>query len=157
MPISVEIVSPVSKGDLVSLGDGRFDYTPPANFVGTADFDYQICYQDCMTFCDRATVLLNVSIDGLTENGFIVPEAFTPNDDGINDAFVIPVLRDEPQKYPENELIVINRYCGFQTIQSNRKPLLQIIKTCCLIYSTNRRDLFTMSWPCRIRFQARFA
>jgi len=109
-PFTVEIVTPVSRGDLDNRNDGTFTYTPPANFTGVANFDYQICYEECVTYCDRATVLLNVSIEGINEDGVIVPEAFTPNEDGINDEFIVPALRDEPDKYPENELIVINRW-----------------------------------------------
>ena len=107
---TVEVVSPVSRGDLDNRRDGTFAYTPPANFTGVANFDYRLCYDDCMTYCDRATVLLDVSGEGLNEDGFTVPEAFTPNDDGVNDEFIIPALRDEPEKYPKNELIVINRW-----------------------------------------------
>ena len=107
---TIEVVSPVSRGDLDNRRDGTFVYTPPANFTGVANFDYRLCYDDCMTYCDQATVLLDVSGDGLNDDGFTVPEAFTPNDDGVNDEFIIPALRDEPEKYPKNELIVINRW-----------------------------------------------
>ena len=38
-----------------------------------------------------------------------VPTIFTPNNDGVNDAFIVPCLFDDTV-YPNSQLIVVNRW-----------------------------------------------
>ena len=37
------------------------------------------------------------------------PNAITPNDDGLNDRFVIPALRSQPENFLENEFLIFSR------------------------------------------------
>ena len=39
-----------------------------------------------------------------------VPSAITPNGDGNNDYFIIPVIEQDPNALPHNELIIFNRW-----------------------------------------------
>ncbi|WP_419801003.1 gliding motility-associated C-terminal domain-containing protein [Mucilaginibacter sp.] len=48
----------------------------------------------------------NISIDYKDFAGMTIPNVFTPNGDGRNDTFSIPDL----SQYPQNELLVINRW-----------------------------------------------
>ncbi len=79
---------------------------------------------DCLTpltYIDQSTVY---EIEAIDVNGCIItamvevivkeapevdpPTAFSPNDDGVNDEFVIPGL----EKFPEAELVIVNRWGG---------------------------------------------
>ena len=52
-------------GSVTDNGDGTFDYTPAAGFVGTDTFTYTICDDDTPTAtCDTATVTVTVTDEG---------------------------------------------------------------------------------------------
>ncbi|CAG0996743.1 Serine-aspartate repeat-containing protein D [Methanosarcinales archaeon] len=56
---STIITSNPSHGNVVSIGDGKFTYSPNANFNGLDSFTYKIC--DTAGECDTATVTVNVN------------------------------------------------------------------------------------------------
>lgn len=84
---------------LVNTFEFTVTYTPNDGFSGTDNFEYQIC--DSTSNCDRATVFVMVS-----DFRFFVPEAFSPNGDGINDYFEILGI----EFYPGNSLEIYNRW-----------------------------------------------
>ena len=55
---------------------------------------------------DDANLADNVSSDTKNILGLEIPNVFTPNGDGFNDTFIIKDLN----KYPENELVIFNRW-----------------------------------------------
>ncbi|WP_242457854.1 gliding motility-associated C-terminal domain-containing protein [Pedobacter sp. BS3] len=57
----------------------------------------------------------NISVDKKEIGNLQIPNVFTPNGDGKNDAFVIPGL----ENYPENELTIINRWGNHVYEQKN--------------------------------------
>ena len=67
------------------------------DFLGLDSLKYIICNVYCGA-CDTAKVLINIEI--------FIPEGFTPNSDGINDYFEITGI----DNYPENELLIFNRW-----------------------------------------------
>ena len=103
---SINVLTPPSFGtiDTVALNTGTFSLSLGTTDVGTTEMVYQICSVDCPNLCDTATVNINVTFDG----EFMVPNGFTPNDDGVNDVFVFDILNFE--EAPDNELIIFSRW-----------------------------------------------
>jgi len=97
---SVEIVSQPKNGKVVVNADGTVTYTPNSGFTGSDVFTYRV--KDANGFYTNvATVIITSNFTGIK-----VPNLFTPNGDGINDAFEIIGLN----QYQSNELQIINRW-----------------------------------------------
>ncbi|MFM1930992.1 MAG: hypothetical protein RL226_295 [Bacteroidota bacterium] len=81
------------------LGDFIY-YTPNNDWCGTDTITYVAC--DPFNACDTAIIVVQVEcfID------LIIPEAISPNGDGVNDRFEIIGLED----YPGNRLTIYNRW-----------------------------------------------
>jgi gliding motility-associated-like protein len=92
-------MSPLNGTAYVDFDDYTVHYRPNESFSGTDNFEYQICntYKEC----DRAKVYVLV-----TEFKFLVPNAFSPNGDGINDYFEILGI----EYYEANSITIINRW-----------------------------------------------
>jgi len=91
-------------GSLTNNGNGSFNYIPTPGFYGTAEFTYSICSADCSDNCTEASVVIEVMAPLACE----VPNVFTPNGDGMNDAFEVPCLGND--EYNSNTLLVFNRW-----------------------------------------------
>jgi gliding motility-associated-like protein len=76
-------------GTLVVNPDGSFTFTPNPGFVGIVSFTYQVCNQ--FGQCSTATVTIVIE-DPVIK----IPEGFSPNNDGINDTFVIQGRNGRP-------------------------------------------------------------
>ena len=98
----VDLLQNNTSGQVLNNGDGSFQVLM-TNILGNETFSYRLCNINCPeAFCDTAQVLLR--IEGGTECK--VPNIFTPNGDGVNDAFVIPCLTN----YQGAKLYVFNRW-----------------------------------------------
>jgi len=97
------IVSPPEAGVLEQTDDGRFVYRSNSDFVGTEQATYELCSQACA--CSISTISFEVGADA----GCDIPNIFTPNNDGVNDFFVVPCLLDQDQ-YPQSQVVVFNRW-----------------------------------------------
>ncbi len=102
--LEMTIVTPPERGELVWLPDAQtFQYSEPSeNYTGEVEFVYEVCngWIDTCMACDTALVLIQIL------NFPKVPEALTPNNDGLNDVFSIIGLNEDHR----NELIIINRW-----------------------------------------------
>lgn len=99
-PSSLKVtLSPLSGTAYVDFDDYTIHYLPDDNFSGTDNFEYQIC--NTFNNCDRANVYVLV-----TGFKFFIPEAFSPNGDGINDYFEILGI----EYYENNFITIINRW-----------------------------------------------
>jgi gliding motility-associated-like protein len=74
-------------------------YTPGRNFNGNDQLKYRICNNSGK--CYEATVFIVVN-----NFRFLIPEAFSPNNDGINDFFEIPGI----EYYENNSIEIFNRW-----------------------------------------------
>ena len=91
-----------NNGTATATVNGSIDYQSAPGFIGIDSLTYEICDMTCATICDTATVIITVekTID------FSVPGGFSPNDDNVNDIFVIQGL----EEYPNNSLSIFNRW-----------------------------------------------
>ena len=106
-PSSISIVTPPLHGIAAVSADSLILYQPEQSYIGQDEFVYAIC--DYFKQCDQAKVLVLIN-----DLPFFIPEAFSPNGDGINDKFEIKGL----YKYKAVELVVFNRW-GNIVYQSN--------------------------------------
>ncbi len=83
--------------------NGLITYRPPGNYVGPAEMTYSVLSAGC----PEVTGSIRFQIGG--DAACIPPNIFTPNNDGVNDFFVVPCLLDV-QAYPNSQVIVINRW-----------------------------------------------
>lgn len=97
------ILTPPSNGTLEEVSSGLYVYRPNANFVGVDEFIYQLCSGSCE--CSQATVRIQVG----TNAECIAPNVITPNNDGINDTFVIPCLLGS-NNFPNSQVFIFNQW-----------------------------------------------
>ena len=102
---NITVVQQPSHGNVSYNGEGVFTYTPDNKFRETDVMAYQICYDECMDLCDIAlvTILVRYPLDTC-----IATTVITPNDDGINDEFVVSCL--ELGGCPSNQLFIFNQW-----------------------------------------------
>ena len=93
---------PPANGTFTVNADGTITYTPNPGYSGPDSLCYVICDNGVPPLCDTVYVYINV----LAEEVLFIPNGFTPNDDGFYDFFVI----DGIDKYPNNKLLVFNRW-----------------------------------------------
>ena len=98
-PSSISIVTPPLHGFAEIVADSMILYTPEQYYAGQDDFVYSIC--DQFRNCDNAKVVLIIN-----DIPLFIPEAFSPNGDGINDKFQIKGLA----KYKTVEIEIFNRW-----------------------------------------------
>lgn len=99
-PPSLKITStPLNGTAYVDYDNYNIHYRPNEGFSGNEIFEYEICNND--NLCDRAKVFVLV-----TEFELRIPNAFSPNGDGINDFFEIIGI----QQYQGNSITIINRW-----------------------------------------------
>jgi gliding motility-associated-like protein len=99
----ITILQPPFYGTLTPQSNGEFVFRPNSNYVGTDRFRYQICSEACD--CSQAEAVLEVG----KEAGCNIPDIITPNNDGINDTFIVPCLLKESD-YPNNQVIIFNSW-----------------------------------------------
>jgi gliding motility-associated-like protein len=75
-----------------------FNYTPNSDFIGQDSFCLVVCTP---SLCDSTFIIIDIGSDSLE-----VFNAFSPNNDNVNDVFTIRNI----EKFPDNELQVFNRW-----------------------------------------------
>lgn len=104
----VEIIDGPFHGEASVSSDGELTYDADVNFIGMDSLQYEVCVQACE--CARATVQFAIG----SEAECMAPSIITPNDDGMNDAFVIPCLaevdNDGQLGFPSNVVSIYNQW-----------------------------------------------
>ena len=101
--IPVIVVQPAN-GIVVVNVDGTISYTPNNNYVGIDEFKYSVSDNGIPQLSDSAIVKIHIT--RLPDDMVKIPQGFSPNNDGVNDKFVINNI----DKYPNNKLTVVNRW-----------------------------------------------
>jgi gliding motility-associated-like protein len=101
----INIIQQPLHGNLSYPGNGEYRYTPNARFRETDRFIYEICYKDCPDACDFAVVTLVVRHPA---DQCVITTVITPNDDGINDEFIVSCLEGVNQL--QNRLLIFNQW-----------------------------------------------
>lgn len=99
--LTIQVCNEPSAGILTGIDgetDECFGYVPNNDFVGKDFFCLELCNGD---FCD--TTLVQVTVN---EEGLLFYTGFSPNDDGINDVFIIKNI----ENYPDNNVLIYNRW-----------------------------------------------
>jgi len=104
---SLKILTKPAYGEIIMGLNGSITYKPLKKWAGTDEFKYQIC--DACNQCDTATVSIKVHDPPL-----LLPQAISPNGDGINDRFVVNGL----YAYPKTSLTIFSRD-GIVVFKSN--------------------------------------
>ncbi len=102
---TINIISNVVNGTLTDNGNGAFTYRPNTSFVGMDQMAYELCYDACPNLCGMATVTIRTDFSAVE---CIAPTLLTPNNDGLNDAFIISCVPDPPKE--GSELTVFNEW-----------------------------------------------
>jgi gliding motility-associated-like protein len=92
-------VQPMHGTALVDFTGQAIVYEPARNFQGNDFFEYRIC--DLAGNCSNAMVYVLVN-----DFRFFIPEAFSPNNDGVNDYFEILGI----EHYEGNSIEIFNRW-----------------------------------------------
>ena len=99
-PSSLSITNPPFNGTAyVDFDTHQVHYRPNTGFTGSDVFEYRIC--NLLNQCDEGNVYVFV-----TDFKFLIPNAFSPNGDGVNDYFEILGI----DYYENNSLTIINRW-----------------------------------------------
>lgn len=109
LDFTVTISQAPTFGTATAAADGRVTYNVSAGVFGQDEFSYTICSANCPTLCDSAFVQVLIEEDP----NFQAPprnNAITPNGDGLNETMVFDELLINPEQYPDNELIIFNRW-----------------------------------------------
>ena len=59
--------------------------------------------------CDTAEVRITVQADPDGIDGYL-PNAITPNEDGLNDRLVFDIIDPDGKEYPQNDIVIYNRW-----------------------------------------------
>lgn len=99
--IEIDFISSPENGSVVDLNNGNLIYTPAFGYDGIDSFYYVICDNGQPILCDTAWVYIQMNAVPLFINN-----AFTPNNDGLFDTFIIEGINN----FPKSELLVFNRW-----------------------------------------------
>jgi gliding motility-associated-like protein len=96
----------------VDIKNRMIEFSPDLRFLRPVTFSYKVCAEFCDDLCSEAKVSIEFD-DNVTCKA---PTIFTPNNDGINDQFVIPCL--DTGRFPNSKVYIFNEW-GTEVFYAN--------------------------------------
>ena len=100
---TLNVIQQPSHGRLTLGQNGQITYEADINYIGEDVAIYEICLENCD--CIAANVTFNVGESA----GCDIPSIITPNNDGINDAFIIPCIANV-DRFPNSVVTIFNQW-----------------------------------------------
>lgn len=89
--------------------NGLLTFVPGVRGNFNVQGTYIVCSSTCPDDCDSAKVNIRIYND-LVDTTVSIPNAITPNGDGLNDVFYIDLLDDVQTDTEGNQLVIVNRW-----------------------------------------------
>ncbi|MCD6066320.1 MAG: outer rane adhesin like protein, partial [Bacteroidetes bacterium] len=96
-------VSGPAHGTIVINSNGTYTYTANSGYTGTDMVVVTVCDASVPPLCSTDTLFIIIN-EGISV--LVVPEGFSPNNDGINDVLVVNGI----ENFPENTMRIFNRW-----------------------------------------------
>jgi gliding motility-associated-like protein len=113
--VTIELLDQPTAGS-VSLSGATLSYTAASPVTQEQLLRYLICWVACPGHCAEAQIAIVFE-----QPDFDIPNAITPNGDGLNEMLIFDFLDQNPDEYPDNEIIIFNRWAD---IVFQAKPYL---------------------------------
>ncbi|MEM1119908.1 MAG: gliding motility-associated C-terminal domain-containing protein, partial [Bacteroidota bacterium] len=107
---AVNILAQPSAATLTPLAEGVYEFSTPARYFGTQQFQYEVCNMSCSNLCSVATVRVVVKPGEDVDTTNTIPNAITPNGDGMNDMLQVDELIFDAFGFPQSEMVIFNRW-----------------------------------------------
>ena len=111
--VTVTIINDPGLGTISDFDptDGSFYYAQDTpGFNGPVQLTYELCSAACPNTCATGLIIITVTADPEVPVESVLPNAITPNGDGLNDALIFDELLAAPDIWPNNELVIFNRW-----------------------------------------------
>jgi len=103
-PLNISYFSQPFEGNITLNNEGALIYQGNADYNGIDFVTYIVC--DTLDNCDSAQLIVFINEFTFSDLVESIPNTITPNNDGTNDFFSIRNI----ESYPDNELIIVNRW-----------------------------------------------
>jgi gliding motility-associated-like protein len=106
-PVTVNLLTQPGFGEVTINLNGDVTFEVALGTEGITTVEYEVCSVICPDLCSQATLTIRADPSGVTPE---VYNAISPNGDGMNDRFVFTLLELRPDEFPDNEIIIFNRW-----------------------------------------------
>jgi gliding motility-associated-like protein len=102
--INISICKDPENGEVIINDDNTIKYIPEVRFTGDDYFCYRICIDGSPELCADSLVYIHIKPSGI--NDLVIVTGLTPNDDDVNDDWIIRGIED----FPDNTVVIFNRW-----------------------------------------------
>ncbi len=102
--VEISLVTPASVSGIHLDSESGMVTVNPGTLVGTYELTYKVCEALNPSNCDEAVAAVTVQL--ASDCVFLVPTAFSPNEDGVHDYFQIKCI----ERYPNASIEIFNRW-----------------------------------------------